>query len=366
MIGVALLSLLLTFGLQVVGVAVSGLQPPDVRGTLERLLAENPNDAELLALTEFPFELRRVLVTSALLGVALSGGLWVYLAIRFARRIATPIERVTGTAAKITGGDLSARVAAPPGTIGETARLLEYFNAMAASIETYERERTEMVAAIAHELRTPLAVMLARLELMDHELVAPDKAELGRLTHQAKLLTRLVNDLRTLSLADANRLSLRKREVELADLVRRVAASFGEQAFAGGVTLTLDLEPARVSADPDRLEQVLINLLNNALKHTPAGGGVTVTLQTEGRVRLTVADTGPGFGGEPGRLFERFYKGEGSSGLGLGLALVRVLVESHGGSVTARNRPGGGAAFEVRLAPATPAPIKDDRSVPSY
>ena len=141
---------------------------------------------------------------------------------------------------------------------------------------------------------------------------------------------------------------------------RKVFGNYGKTwptaSLASGVALALDLKFACVSADPDRLEQVLINLLSNALKHTPAGGGVTVTLQTEGRVRLTVADTGPGFGGEPGRLFERFYKGEGSSGSGLGLTFVETLVDLHGGSVTATNMPGEGAAFEVRLAPTTLAP----------
>lgn len=350
MISVALLSLFLTFGLQFVTVALSGLQPPDVEGTVERLLAENPDDEALLALTRFPFELRRVLITSSLLGVALSGGLWVYLALRFARRIADPIERVTDAAAKITGGDLSARVLAPPKrTSGETAGLLAHFNEMAGALERYERERTEMVAAIAHELRTPLAVMLARLELMDEGLVAPDEKELKGLTHQAKLLTRLVGDLRTLSLADAERLSLHKQPFRLDDLVRRVVGAFEERAKEQGVTLTRDLEPAQLTADPDRLEQVLINLLANALEHTPAGGRVTVTLRSEGQVCLSVADTGPGFGGEPGRLFARFYKGEGSSGSGLGLALVKTLVELHGGTVAAENLPGGGAAFTVTL-----------------
>lgn len=349
MISVALLSLLLTFGLQFVTVALSGLQPPNVAGTIERLIAENPDDEDLLALTRFPFELRRLLLTSTLVSVALSGGLWVYLAIRFARRIADPIERVTDASAKMSGGDLSARALEGAHTKGETARLLEHFNEMAGAIQRYERERTEMVAAIAHELRTPLAVMLARLELMGEGLVSPDENELKGLTHQAKLLTRLVGDLRTLSLADANRLSLRQEAFRLDDLVRRTVEAFGERALEAGVALEPDLEPTFVTADPDRLEQVLINLLANALEHTPAGGRITVTLRVKGQVCLTVADTGPGFEGEAGRLFGRFSKGEGSSGSGLGLALVKTLVELHGGTVTASNLPEGGAAFRVVL-----------------
>ena len=167
MISVALLSLFLTFALQVVNVTLSDLRPPEpdrMQELLTRLLAENPDDEDLLALAEFPYEIRRVLLTTTLLSVIVSGGLWIYLAIRFARSIARPIEQVTSAAAKITGGDLSARVDIPSGSSGETARLSEHFNQMATSLETYERERTEMIAAIAHELRTPLAVMLARLE----------------------------------------------------------------------------------------------------------------------------------------------------------------------------------------------------------
>ena len=133
------------------------------------------------------------------------------------------------------------------------------------------------------------------------------------------------------------------------DLARRVTEAFGERAQGQNVTFTLGLEPVLVTADPDRLEQVLINLLGNALEHTPAGGRVTVTLRAEGRAHLSVTDTGPGFGGEAERLFGRFYKGEDSSGSGLGLALVKTLVELHGGTVTARNLPTGGASFAVLL-----------------
>lgn len=352
MISVALLSLLLTFALQFVNLVRADLQPPDIEGIVERLIAENPADESLEAIREFPHRLRRALLSTTLLSVALSGGLWVYLAIRFARRIARPIERVTDAASRITSGDLSARVALPPDTVGETARLLEHFNEMAAATEAYERERTEMIAAIAHELRTPLAVMLARLELMEEGLVEPSAGEVKRLRHQAELLARLVGDLRTLSLADADRLSLHKQRVELGDLVRRVADGFRERALVAGVSLEVALGPVGVVGDPDRLEQVLNNLLDNALKYTPRGGKVTVALEANGdRVRLSVSDTGPGLGAEPERLFGRFYRADDDpGGSGLGLALVKVLVELHGGSVAARDLPGGGACFEVWLA----------------
>ena len=354
MISVALLSLFLTFALQVVNVTLSDLRPPEpdrMQELLTRLLAENPNDEDLLALTEFPYELRRVLLTTTLLSVIVSGGLWIYLAIRFARSIARPIEQVTSAAAKITGGDLSARVDVPSGSSGETARLSEHFNQMARSLETYERERTEMIAAIAHELRTPLAVMLARLEVMEAGLVELSQEEVSRLGHQAKLLTRLVNDLRTLSLADANRLSLYKQKVDLGDLVRRATESFSGRAREAVVSLSTEIADVWATVDPDRLEQVLFNLLDNAFKHTPAGGRVTVSLDaTAGQVRLAVRDTGTGFGGDPKRLFGRFYKAHDDlGGSGLGLALVKVLIESHGGSVSAKNNPDGGASFEVRF-----------------
>ncbi len=359
MISVALLSLLLTFALQVVTLTRTDLQPPDLEGILAPLTAQNPDDAVIAAIREFPRRLRRALLTATFFSIVLSGGLWIYLAIRFARGIASPIEEVTAASAKITSGDLGARTSVPVAAAAETTRFAEHFNEMAASLETFERERTEMIAAIAHELRTPLAVMQARLEVLEEGIVPLNLSEVKRLGQQTKLLTRLVGDLRTLSLADANRLSLHKQETNLGELVRRVSESFRVRAQGGGIDLELELAAVRAEVDPDRLEQILNNLLDNAFKHTPHGGAVSVTLAAVGeQTCLTVRDTGPGFRGEPEQLFRRFYTArDAPSGSGLGLALVQVLTEAHGGTVTAKNQPDGGASFEVCFP--TPATVQN-------
>ena len=351
MISVALLSLLLTFALQVVNLMRADLQPPDIEGIFERLEAQHPDDPNLATIREFPRKLRRALLATTLFSVVISAGLWIVLAIRFARGIAQPIERVTSASARITGGDLGVRVAVPEGATGEVARLSEHFNEMAGSLETFERERTEMIAAIAHELRTPLAVMQARLEVLEEGIAPLNLGEIKRLSQQTRLLTRLVDDLRTLSLADANRLSLHKRETNVTELVRRVSESFSARADKGGINLELKLEDVWATVDPERLEQILINLLDNALKYTPPGGGISVTLAlAHDQICLGVSDTGPGFKGEPERLFKRFYTADNApSGSGLGLALVQVLIEVHGGAVTAKNQPDRGAFFEVCL-----------------
>lgn len=350
MISVALLSLLLTFAVQFVTLTRADLQPPDIERIVAQLTAQNPDDPTVAAIREFPRRLARAVLSTTLFSVLLSSGLWIYLAIRFARAIATPIEAVTAASAKITGGDLGARAHVPVAAAGETVRLAEHFNEMAASLETYERERTEMIAAIAHELRTPLAVIQARLEVLEEGIVPLNLSEIVRLGHQTKLLTRLVDDLRTLSLADANRLSLHKRETNLSELVQRVTESFEARAAEGGVRLERTLKNVRAVVDPERLEQIFINLLDNAFKHTPCGGIVSVTLSTRQQICLTVQDTGSGFEGEPDHLFERFYRAKDApSGSGLGLAIVQILVEAHGGTVTAKNRSDGGASFEVNL-----------------
>lgn len=352
MISVALLSLVLSIALQFASVALSDIQPPKLRDRLETIIAENPDDEELIELVETPIRIRNIVARSGLLSLLISGALWIFFAIRFSRSIAEPIERVTLASAQITNGDLAARVQMPEGTKGEPAQLLEHFNQMAGSLETYENERSAMIASIAHELRTPLAVMKARLELMEEGIVTLDGDEVARLNAQTDLLTRLVDDLRTLSLADANRLSLQLEETGLHELVKRTAHSLQPRMDEQTVHLQLALDEVTLNLDSQRIEQVLINLLDNALKHTPDGGTVTVSLKKEDRyARLGVRDTGSGFDVAAEQLFKRFYtSGESEDGgTGLGLSLVEALVGLHGGQVSASNHPEGGAVFEVRL-----------------
>lgn len=310
----------------------------------------------LLAYVRGSLERRTVaLVGSAVLAL----GLAVVLALVLARLIARPIEGVTAAAGRIAAGDLSARIPVRRRRQrgSETERLAASFNAMADSLEALESSRRAMVADIAHELRTPLTVMRGRLEAMEDGVVDLSLEEVRDLHTQVLLLSRLVDDLRTLSLADAGRLSLHVDEVDLADLARLAAASYRVQADAKRVRLDV-AAPARapVQADRERLMQVVGNLLDNALRHTPEGGRVLLSV-TPGAdsVVLEVRDTGPGIPpGQERRIFERFYRTDDarsrtSGGSGIGLAIVKALVELHRGAVRAANAPEGGAVFRVEL-----------------
>ncbi|GIW29486.1 MAG: hypothetical protein KatS3mg070_2849 [Meiothermus sp.] len=200
--------------------------------------------------------------------------------------------------------------------------------------------------------------MQGRLEAIQDGVVPLEMGEIDRLHQQARLLSRLVEDLRTLSLADAGRLNLALQPLNLAELARRMAAAFGTALEAKQVALELRLPegPVPVRADPDRLAQVIGNLLTNALEHTPAGGKIALEVAKDTtHAHLRVLDSGPGIPAEAlHKVFDRFYRAEASrsratGGSGLGLSIVKALVELHKGTVAAHNRPEGGALFEVRL-----------------
>lgn len=314
------------------------------------------NAAELQALDA---RFARLRAGTFVASIALSLLVSVVLALVLAQRILRPISEVSRAAAHIAAGDLSARAALPKGVNprDETAALVGHFNGMAASLEGLEHERQAMIADVAHELRTPLTILQGHLDAMQDGIVPFEHAELAKLGRQAERLSRLVDDLRTLSLADAKRLTLTRRPTDVASLAARVVETFSERALRKGVQLQLraPVERALVLADPDRLEQVLVNLLDNALRYGHAGGRVRLSVRThEARVVLSVQDDGPGLSPETlGRAFDRFYRAEGSrsragGGSGLGLAIVRTLVELHGGEVKAANH-GRGAVFQVSL-----------------
>ncbi len=304
--------------------------------------------------------LRTVFLTT-LLSLAVGGALAVWLS----RRLGRPIGAVSNAAQRVARGDLSARVALPSWltrSTDETAELARNFNTMAEHLEGYERERRAMIADVAHELRTPLTILRGRLEAMEDGIAPLSLEEVRNLHGQTLVLARLVEDLRTLSLMDSGRLEVHRRAADVADVVRSVVSGFEPRARTGH--LLVDLEaPASLpaSVDPERVAQVVGNLLDNAVRVTPEDGRVHVRLERiGGTVRLEVADDGPGLppGGEE-RVFERFYRADrsrsrASGGSGLGLAIVRALVELHGGTVSASNRPGGGARFVVAI-PYVPA-----------
>ena len=292
----------------------------------------------------------------------------VLLALLLSRTIARPIEAVSNAASRLAGGDLSARVdlGRLPYPAAETRTLALDFNRMAVSLGQLEGERKAMIADIAHELRNPLATLQLRLDALTDGLVSFNDEEVRLLQGQVGLLARLIGDLRTLSLADAERLTLNRLELDLSELAENVVRQAQAKADNAGVKLTFvpATEPAFVDADPDRLTQVLGNLLDNAFRVTPAGGRVSLELFTgQVKVTLRVRDTGPGIAeDELGTVFERFVQGRrrdtsSKTGSGLGLAIVQSLVKLHGGRVQASNysEDESGAQLEVTLPRSTPA-----------
>ncbi len=284
----------------------------------------------------------------------------LFSAILISSRIARPLWAVSKAAQQVAEGEWAARASVHSrATRGnsETARLVRNFNTMADSLERLEVERTASVAAIAHELRTPLTVLRGRLEAIRDGVLELDSTESSLLVQQVELLSRLVNDLRTLSLAEAGKLSLQLQTIDLATLTRSIVASF--EARAGEKSVRLEISAPdflEVKLDPNRYHQVLGNLLENALRHTPEDGFVRVNLEArELSAELTVRDSGVGIPSDAiEQIFERFYRvdssrNRASGGSGLGLAIVRAVIEAHGGIILARNAQGGGAEFRVSL-----------------
>lgn len=277
------------------------------------------------------------------------------LALLLSRTIAKPIEAVSSATSRLARGDLETRVTLSGGAPSlEVRQLAADFNTMAATLGQLEGERKAMIADIAHELRNPLATLQLRIDALSDGLVAFSEEEAKLLQGQVGLLARLIGDLRTLSLADADKLSLNRLELDLNDLAGAVL----RQAHANkGVELEFIPadEPALVNADADRLTQVLNNLLHNGFRVTPKGGEVAVQLSVKAaEVTLLVRDTSPGIAAdELGTVFERFVQGRrrdtaSENGSGLGLAIVQSLVGLHGGRVKASNY-NAGAQLEVVL-----------------
>lgn len=267
-----------------------------------------------------------------------------------ARRFAQPLTQLSAAAHRIATGDFSARVAhaALARRGDETTALLTDFNAMASALERLEGERRYGVAAIAHELRTPVTVLRGRLEGVRDGVIAVSPAEFTRLMEHADLLAKLIEDLQLISLLQAGELTLEREVLTVQDVLKRAQADFSGNAKAIGLRLEMPSDPVRVHADRQRLGQVLGNLVGNALRHTPTNGCITLRLAThDGQAVLEVQDSGAGFTPEAlERAFERFYRSPDRArqhgGSGLGLAISRSLVEAHGGHIEVFNAASGG------------------------
>lgn len=329
----------ISVGGQVVGTAVvqlpaTGLLPQDVsfRASVNRVLLYGGLAAGLVAL---------------LLGIVL------------ARRVTSPVRELALAARAFASGDRGRRVRDDaPDEFGEMARA---FNAMGDAVEKEDRLRRDFAAEVAHEVRTPLTIIRSQIEAIQDGVLLPDPPTVASLHEETLRLTRLMGDLETLASADAAGFSLAPQPVALRPLLEACARGFAAQFEDRGVTLRTEFDDLISNVDPSRMRQVASNLLSNALKFTPSGGSVKVQLRTSReQVIISVVNTGPGISADDlPHVFDRFFRGHGvrASGSGIGLTVVRELVEAHGGSVEVTSEPGAGVTFTVRLPEASSEPF---------
>jgi signal transduction histidine kinase len=329
----------------------SGWQPAAMlmaRGAAVGLLYIDPITGPSEADAAFVSAINR----SVLLGALIAGLAAVLVTLGLSVRILRPIERLTVAAQHMEKGDLAVRV--PVESADEIGRLAHSFNAMASSLAQQEQLRRNMVGDVAHELRTPLTNLRGYLEAARDGLLAPDAALVANLYEETMLLSRLVADLQELAQAEAGQLALVRQPAALPAIIAQAAAMLQPQAEAKGLTLGIEL-PADlplVDVDPERIGQVLRNLLNNAVAHTLAGGRITIRAAAVGQqVAVSVRDTGAGISPDDlPHVFDRFYRADRSrarqtGGAGLGLAIARHLVTAHGGAISVESAPGQGATF---------------------
>ncbi len=292
--------------------------------------------------------------------ILLAGGLTALLALLLGaglvRQVTWPLRALARASERIAGGKLDQRVELR--REDELGQLGRSFNRMAANLERSERARRQMLADVSHELRTPLMIVQGGLEAFIDGVLAPSNENLSALHAKTLLLSRLVRDLRELALAEAGELSLERAPLDPAQLLSQAGLAIKSRLTEKGITLELEL-PARLpklEADAQRLEQVLLNLLSNAARATPAGGRICLSAQVrQDEVQFSVSDSGPGIAAEElPHIFERFYRGDksrarSSGGAGLGLAIAQALVLAHGGRIWAESRPGEGATFSFTL-----------------
>ncbi|HUW44397.1 MAG TPA: ATP-binding protein [Dehalococcoidia bacterium] len=293
---------------------------------------------------------------SLLLGGSLAIAIALLLTFVLSRRMTSPIGALAKAARRLGRGDLSQRVELQGE--GEVAALAQAFNSMAADLEHAEQLRRNLVADVAHELRTPLSNIQGYLEAIRDRVMKPDAATIRSLNEEAALLSRLVDELQELSLAEAGELKLVYQAEDIAKLVKQAVTPWQPQLTAKEISLSLDLPDnlPLVNIDWQRVNQVLHNLLENAVAHTGKGGTINVAATTQGDwVEVCVSDTGEGIPAEDlPNIFERFYRVDKSrarvtGGSGLGLTIAKRLVEAHGGTITVQSKLGKGSRFSLTL-----------------
>ena len=269
---------------------------------------------------------------------------------RTVRGVTRPVGDLIEATGRLEAGGYDTRVAERGPR--EMRSLARAFNAMAARLEANESQRKQLLADVTHELRTPLTVMQGNIEALVDGVHPLDREHIAPLLEETKVLARLIDDLRTLSLAESGALALHREPVDVASIARDVVGAFADQARRGSVRLRSSAEgPTAIEADPVRVREVLVNLVANALRYTPAGGSVGIELRgADGGVEVTVRDTGTGIAPDAvAGIFERFSRSTDSPGAGLGLAIAKGLVEAHRGRIRAESIPGHGTRIVFTL-----------------
>jgi len=278
----------------------------------------------------------------------------VFVGVRSLRRVSRPLDELVDASNKVAEGDFSARVEVkgPP----EVRTLLHGFNSMAERLQSNDQQRRNMLADVSHELRTPLTVIQGNVEGILDGMYSADEARLKSILEETQVLSRLIEDLRTLALAERGGLHLLKEPTNLAELVRDTVAGFETQIKDKNISIELSLTQVDdVNIDPHRIREVLSNLIGNALRYAPGRGVVKVGLAGSGlgpekEASLFVEDNGPGIeSADLPHIFERFYKSSDSGGMGLGLSIAKYLVEAHGGNIWAESAAGQGTKISFTL-----------------
>ncbi len=319
--------------------------------------ALNPADREFLAAVN-----KAVLFTA--IGIVV---LAVFAGSLLVLQITSPVKRLSSASSRVAAGDFSVRV--EDGGKDEVGNLTRQFNAMAESLQQAEVSRKRMIADSAHELRTPVSLIQGKLEMMVEGVYEPDREHLSDIFEETRILSRLIGELQDLADADAGGLLLHRENVDLRDIVSRAAAMYQQEIEAAGIRLeaAAGTEELPIFGDRQKLYQVLINLLSNAVRHTPEGGTIRIASGTEEKkkekIRISVYNSGPRIPEDKlDAVFERFYRLDSArnrehGGKGLGLAISKAIVEAHGGRIWAENVPAGGVRFTAEL------PLREDLSI---
>ena len=287
--------------------------------------------------------------------LAVLGGIGILVTIgRGLRGAARSLDRIVEAAGRVQAGDYTVRLGGVESDMPQVQALAAGFDTMVERLAADEAQRRSLLADVSHELRTPLTVIAGNLEAMLDGVHPADQAHLAPILEETRVMSRLIDDLRTLSESEAGTLALHPEPIDLEVMIEEVVRSFAPTAARNEVTVTAEVSSALpiLELDPVRIREVLSNLIANGIRHTPSGGTVTVLAAIEGTDQLVmrVRDTGPGI--DPAvrdQVFDRFVKGTGSRGSGLGLAIARHLVEAHGGTLVVESTGSGGTTFRASI-----------------